>query len=168
MSILCLVCALRDTQPLNTRKNVAEVASNHCCLFFSRVECMAMQDKDCFPASLAVRSAMWLCSRPWVATLRFCVQGCYLAFMCWPRSTQVNSWQNGSHVFGMAEQQDRESLGLRGYGGQQQSWHMYDETIMWKKETSISWSPCYYGLCPGSQTNQPTDPERISVDQALS
>lgn len=35
------------------------------------------------------------------------MQSCHLAFMHWPRSTQVNNWQNGSHVFGMADQQDR-------------------------------------------------------------
>lgn len=79
------------------RKNVAEVVSNHCCLFFSHVECMEMRDKDHFPSFFAVRSAMWLCSGPWDVTLRFWVQGCYLNFMHWP------SWQNRSHV---TEQQD--------------------------------------------------------------
>lgn len=139
------------------RKNVAEVVSNHCCLFFSHVECMEMRDKDHFPSFFAVRSAMWLCSGPWDVTLRFWVQGCYLNFMPWP------SWQNRSHV---TEQQD----GAWDFEAMEEDnsldiciWHMYNETSMWKKEASISWSPCYHGLHHGSQTSYPTDPKGFLV-----
>lgn len=39
---------------------------------------------------------------------------------------------------------------------------------MWKKETCISLNHCYFGLYYGGQTSNLTDPEKISIEKALS